>query len=125
MEDTYLINSNNKKGYEIAKDYDSVNMARASENSSRRGRVGKECSQTLTTQGNMGVIYNKKIRRLTPKECFRLQGVKDNDIKNLIVSNSQAYKIAGNAISVNVMQYLLKSIYKKELKNKKTSLFEF
>ena len=42
---------------------------------------------------------------------------------NLVVSDSQAYKIAGNAISVNVMQYLLKSLYKKE--DTKNSLFDF
>ena len=62
------------------------------------------------------------IRRLTPKECFRLQGVEDEDIK-IIVSDTQAYKIAGNAISVNVMQYLLKSIFEKS--EIKTSIFDF
>ena len=46
----------------------------------------------------------------TPKECYRLQGVKDSCI-DLVVSDSQAYKIAGNAISVNVMQSLLRSLY--------------
>ncbi|MBL3520287.1 DNA (cytosine-5-)-methyltransferase [Arcobacter lanthieri] len=62
------------------------------------------------------------IRRLTPKECFRLQGVKNEDI-NIVVSDTQAYKIAGNAISVNVMQYLLKSLFgKSEIK---TSIFDF
>lgn len=70
-------------------------------------------------------FYNNEwlmFRKFTPKECFRLQGVKDEDI-NLIVSDSQAYKIAGNAISVNVMQYLLKSLYKQD--NKKENLFDF
>lgn len=77
--------------------------------------------------GGMGAktglyVDDFRIRKLTPKECFRLQGVKDEDI-NLVVSDTQAYKIAGNAISVNVMQYLLKSLYKKE--NKKETLFDF
>lgn len=62
------------------------------------------------------------IRRLTPRECFRLQGVKDEDIK-LVVSDTQAYKISGNAISVNVMQYLLKTLFVKDLQ--KDSLFDF
>ncbi|MCG3662533.1 DNA (cytosine-5-)-methyltransferase [Aliarcobacter butzleri] len=62
------------------------------------------------------------IRRLTPRECFRLQGVKDEDI-NIVVSDTQAYKIAGNAISVNVMQYLLKSLFGKSEVN--TSIFDF
>jgi DNA (cytosine-5)-methyltransferase 1 len=57
------------------------------------------------------VETNYRIRKLTPKECFRLQGVKDEDII-LSVSDSQAYKIAGNAISVNVMQMILRQLYK-------------
>ena len=51
-----------------------------------------------------------------------IDSVKDEDIK-IIVSDTQAYKIAGNAISVNVMQYLLKSIFEKS--EIKTSIFDF
>jgi DNA (cytosine-5)-methyltransferase 1 len=61
------------------------------------------------------VVEDYRIRKLTPKECFRLQGVKDEDII-LSVSDSQAYKIAGNAISVNVMQMILRQIYKPQIK---------
>ena len=50
-----------------------------------------------------------RIRRLTPKEAFRLQGVKDEDI-SLVVSDSQAYKIAGNAITVLPMMRLIDNI---------------
>jgi DNA (cytosine-5)-methyltransferase 1 len=57
-----------------------------------------------------------KIRRLTPKECFRLMGVKDEDIE-IVVSDSQAYKIAGNGIEVNTMRSILRSLYK-PVKNK-------
>lgn len=63
---------------------------------------------------------NFLIRKLTPKECFKLQGVKESCI-DLVVSDSQAYKIAGNAISVNVMQSLLRSLYKPV--SKKDTLF--
>ncbi|WP_026803607.1 DNA (cytosine-5-)-methyltransferase [Aliarcobacter lanthieri] len=62
------------------------------------------------------------IRRLTPRECFRLQGLKDEDIK-IIVSDTQAYKISGNAMSVNVMQYLVKSLFVENMQ--KDSLFDF
>lgn len=65
---------------------------------------------------------NKNPRKLTPREYFRLQGVKDEDI-NIVVSDTQAYKIAGNAISINVMQYLLKSLFGKSEVN--TSIFDF
>ena len=65
-------------------------------------------------------VESYKIRKLTPKECFKLQGVKESCI-DLVVSDSQAYKIAGNAISVNVMQSLLRSLYKPV--SKKDTLF--
>jgi len=61
-----------------------------------------------------------RIRKLTPRECFKLQGVKNKDI-NLINSDRQSYKIAGNAISVNVMQMILRQVYKAQ--KPKYSLF--
>ena len=54
------------------------------------------------------------IRRLTPYETFLLQGVKSEDIK-LVNSDTQSYKISGNAMSVNVLQSILKSIYKESI----------
>lgn len=116
-----FINSATKKGYEIATDEDSINFTHP-DSKTRRGRVGKGVAQTLDCACNQGVIEKSNIRKLTPRECFRLQAVKDKDI-NLVVSDSQAYKIAGNAISVNVMQELLKSLYKKEKSN--LSIFDF
>lgn len=49
-----------------------------------------------------------RIRRLTPLECFRLQGFTDSFIKPC--SDSQTYKQAGNSITVNVMQAILKNL---------------
>lgn len=51
-----------------------------------------------------------RIRKLTPLECFRLQGFPDDFKKP--VSNSQLYKQAGNTISVNVIQAILKNLLK-------------
>lgn len=51
---------------------------------------------------------NYRIRKLTPLECFRLQGFPDSYIKP--VSNSQLYKQAGNSISVPVIQAILKNL---------------
>lgn len=67
-------------------------------------------------------IFPFRIRRLTPKECFRLMGVKDEDI-NIIVSDTQAYKCAGNGIEVNTIRSILRSLYKP--KKLKISLFDF
>ncbi len=80
-----------------------------------------KCTRALTSSEGSGsrekVIQDYRIRRLTPKECFRLQGINDSDI-NLINSDTQSYKIAGNAIEVNSMRMLIRQLYKAEkLKN--------
>jgi DNA (cytosine-5)-methyltransferase 1 len=57
------------------------------------------------------IISDFRIRRLTPKECFRLMGMRDEDII-LVNSDSQSYKIAGNGIEINTMRSILKQLYK-------------
>lgn len=72
----------------------------------RRGRVGKQCSQTLLTGANMGVLVYCRIRKLTPKECFRLQAFDDflfDRAKAAGVSDAQLYKQAGNSVTVNIV----------------------
>lgn len=52
--------------------------------------------------------YPPKVRRLTPKECFRLQGFKDEMVElgyKLGISDTQLYKMAGNAVSVPVVEW--------------------
>lgn len=52
-----------------------------------------------------------RIRRLTPRESFRLMGLKDNDIDKIIklnISDNQMYKLAGNSIVVNVLEAIFK-----------------
>ncbi|WP_338654195.1 DNA cytosine methyltransferase [Sporosarcina psychrophila] len=53
------------------------------------------------------------IRRLTPRECARLQGFPENPDYEIIVSDSQAYKQFGNAVTVDVAYYLANTIYNK------------
>ncbi len=55
-----------------------------------------------------------RIRKLTPKECFRLMGFSDSayDAASKVVSNSQLYKQAGNSIVVDVLYYILVELYK-------------
>lgn len=75
--------------------------------SNRRVYDSKGLSPTITAGGGGGVEpkihHNKKIRTLTPKECFRLMGIHDTYIGKLNVSNTQAYKQAGNSIVVTVL----------------------
>lgn len=54
------------------------------------------------------VIANERIRKLTPKECWRLMGFSDEDFEKAekVNSNSQLYKQAGNSIVVDVLEEL-------------------
>lgn len=96
-----------KQGYAIAEIGDAVNT-QFPNSETRRGRVGKEIANTLEASGcNQGVVTTDiRIRKLTPKECWRLQGFTDEQhdlVEKAGVSNSQRYKQAGNAVTVNVI----------------------
>ncbi len=145
------IKSATKKGYETAKEGDSINFSQPN-SETRRGRVGKEVPQTLDTQCNQGIWIadyrtdeglrirkdenspclcssmkepnenmsrgncvpfvgnNYKIRRLTPRECFRLQDFPDSF--KMPCSDSQMYKQAGNSITVGVLEKIIKRLIK-------------
>lgn len=65
-------------------------------------------------QCNNFVKEQIRIRKLTPKECFRLMGFSDSayDAASKVVSNSQLYKISGNSIVVDVLFYIYIKLYK-------------
>ncbi|WP_286172971.1 DNA (cytosine-5-)-methyltransferase [Caproiciproducens sp. MSJ-32] len=93
-----------KKGYAEAEIGDSINIS-VPNSKTRRGRVGKGISNTLDTGCQMATLdKNYRIRRLTPKECFRLQGFPDElfEKARAVNSDAQLYKQAGNAVTVNV-----------------------
>ena len=96
-----------KKGYAEAEPGDSINLEQPN-SKTRRGRVGKQVSQTLTTSCNQAVVLdNFRIRRLTPRECFRLMGFRDDEFDRIKgISNTQLYKMAGNSIVVDVLKYI-------------------
>ena len=101
-----------KKGYSIASVGDSVNLSHPN-SKTRRGRVGKNIANTLLTSDEQGVVLSDfKIRKLTPKECWRLQGFPDwaFDKAQKVNSNSQLYKQAGNSVTVNVIEEIAKKL---------------
>lgn len=100
-----MVREATKAGYAIAEVSDSVNLERPN-SKTRRGRVGKGVAQTLTTGCQQGTLDGTRIRRLTPRECFRLQGWSDDyfDRAAMVNSDSQLYKQAGNGVTVNVIQ---------------------
>ncbi|GAB6151552.1 hypothetical protein JCM17380_03020 [Desulfosporosinus burensis] len=72
----------------------------------RRGRDGKGLAQTLDTSCSQGIVLVcGRIRRLTPRECWRLQGFSDGmfDRAKAVNSDSQLYKQAGNSVTVTVV----------------------
>ena len=176
-----IIKEATKKGYAEAYEGDSVNMEQPN-SKTRRGRVGKQVAQTITTSPQQGVVqigncmptatrdnpnqgriyddnglspalnamggggrqpfiiddmykgrdqrqYDQyspsirserqglkvatseqrlRIRKLTPKECWRLMGFDDSDFEKAekVNSNTQLYKQAGNSIVVDVLCYI-------------------
>jgi DNA (cytosine-5)-methyltransferase 1 len=98
------------KGYAEALEGDSINLA-VPGSKTRRGRVGKSIANTLDTSCNQGTLANGRIRRLTPKECWRLQGISDKITDKVIqagISDTQMYRGAGDACTVNVIYEIAK-----------------
>lgn len=119
-----------KQGYaECRVGIDSVNFSMPS-SKTRRGRVGQEIANTLDTSCNQGIFvqvseeltvyavwYEKyqcyiAIRKLTPKECFRLQGWSDDYFEKaqFVNSDSQLYKQAGNGVTVTVIEAIARKM---------------
>ena len=64
--------------------------------------------------GATGATDGYRIRKLTPRECFRLMGVSEPDIDTLLsagISNSQLYKLAGNNIVVNCLAGIFRQLF--------------
>ena len=100
------------QGYAEAEVGDSVNLSHPN-SKTRRGRVGKKIANTLLTGESQGVVEpDFRIRKLTPRECWRLQGFPDwaFDKAQEVNSNSQLYKQAGNSVTVNVIAAIAKEL---------------
>lgn len=80
-------------------------------------KTSKANFERSSTFGATGVTNGFSIRKLTPKECFRLMGFDDADVDLLTengISNTQLYKMAGNSIVVNVLEFLFCQIFDSE-----------
>ena len=118
---SYIVESEQKKirikeatsqGYAEAEVGDSVNLSHPN-SKTRRGRVGKKIANTLLTGESQGVVEpDFRIRKLTPRECWRLQGFPDwaFDKAQEVNSNSQLYKQAGNSVTVNVIEAIAREL---------------
>ncbi len=105
------LKTNTKLGYDIAESRKDGIRLQFLESTTARGRVIKGASQALQTGSIPGVLDNK-IRRLTPIECCRLQGFPDdwvdwgidNEGNKVKISDTQKYKMMGNAVTTNVIK---------------------
>ncbi len=112
-----------QKGYAEICEGDSVNLEQPN-SKTRRGRVGKQVAQTLTTSCNQGIVeptvQNFRVRKLTPNECWKLMGLTEEDCanaKNIGVADSQLYKQSGNGIVTNCVELLAEHLYKAQYDN--------
>lgn len=102
------VRNGTKQGYQLAVVGDSVDLYYPS-SLTRRARVGRGIAHNLSCSCQMGAVVWKgrvvKIRRLTPKECFRLQGFSDDlfEKAKAVNSDAQLYKQAGNGVTVPVV----------------------
>ena len=79
-----------------------------------RFQLDKQISDTLQTTQKEGIVnVNFEIRKLTPRECFRLMGVKDEDFDKVRKnqSDSSLYHLAGDSIVVNVLMAIFKELF--------------
>lgn len=87
----------------------------------RRFKENGEPSFTLNTQDRHGIYDGMKIRKLTPVECERLQGFPDNwtalGVGDESISDSQRYKMCGNAVTTNVIQAIFERIFNEKARN--------
>lgn len=108
----------NKKGYEEARPGDYVNITYPG-SKTKRGRVGNGVAHTLTCgDGNAVITENVRIRKLTPRECLRLMGWKDEQIDKIVaakISGTQQYRQAGNGIVVQVLEAIFKALFLGEI----------
>ena len=109
--------ANNKTGYIVARPYDSFVYGYPNSRT-RRGRVGYGVAQTIQTEVLMGVVLEDlTIKKLTPLECWRLMGVKDEDYFKAIdagLKKTALYELAGNAIVVQVLERIFQEVMKNE-----------
>lgn len=105
-----LIKEATKKGYKEALPGDSVDLGYAGSRT-RRGRVGRDIAHTA--DNIQGIVENGgRIRRLMPRECLRLQGFEEWQIDRILAiqSDAQAYKQAGNSVTVHVIEAIARRI---------------
>jgi site-specific DNA-cytosine methylase len=103
-------------GKAIRKQYEQGNIQMSRHDMTKPEPRQDGVSNTLTSvqKDNLVVEPRYRIRKLTPRECFRLMDVDDADIDKIQeagISNSQQYKMAGNSIVVACLYHLFRKMF--------------
>ncbi|MBL7799831.1 MAG: DNA (cytosine-5-)-methyltransferase [Chitinophagales bacterium] len=115
---TIKIKEATKTGYAVARVGDSIDVSFPT-STMRRGRIGRQIAHTLITGMQLYTLTkDRKLRRLTPLECERLQGFpdywtkhgKDPNCNTTEMSDRQRYKSLGNAVGVPVIRTIIKKL---------------
>lgn len=103
-------------GKAIRKKYEAkeINMSRHDMTTMEPRNDGISNTLTSVQKDNLLAEPTYRIRKLTPRECFRLMGVEDEKIDIIQaagISNSQQYKLAGNSIVEDVLYHLFRKMF--------------
>lgn len=111
-----FVHVNNSKKVMRVMDGDSVNVERPN-SKTRRGRVQRGVVPTLTTNPHIAVFYDGILRKISPRECWRLMGFSDGDFDKVSQTGMPAkalYELPGNSIVVDVLEAIFKQLFKEE-----------
>lgn len=106
------VKTNNKRQRELA---NKIDLAKDNQfldfyNQSSQTNIAGTITTRVDASNSTGVYKNCRIRKLTPTECLRLMGVRDEYSKRMTCSNAQKYKQAGNGIVVDVLMSIFKEM---------------
>ena len=117
-EKTVRLRESTRKGYKDVKVGDGIELSRSHCNI-RRGVSHEDATGTLNTQeGSWGTLdKDYRIRKLTPRECERLQAFPDDWTKygknGELISDTQRYKCCGNAVTTTVITAIVDEMFDK------------
>ena len=106
----YLLENNMVKENDVIRH--SYSSSRMKEWQKRNIEKNNEVPTLDTRCDCLGVVQKMRIRKLTPKECWRLMGFDDEDFERAekVNSNTQLYKQVGNSICVPVLEAILRNL---------------
>lgn len=110
--DELRIRTNNSAGYAVVNDGDSVNVEFPN-SKTRRGRVQRGIVPTLTTNPHVALYYDGILRKISPRECWRLLGFTDRDYDRVAsagLPQLALYKLPGNSIVVSVLEAIFSEL---------------